>query len=215
MRLDFKKAFYSPFSDDKWKSKLFILTLLTVFNVLFEILKIRVFEFVISCILTGYCLRFAHNEIHNITPLLPNWRSNFLKYLNYGGFSLIVFLAYFLLCSIPIYIIFYLIKSSIIANIFLVFISLTMVFGGLSLYCDNFKLKEAFNIYEFFKLIAKAKWELFVITLIFMFLGIVFYSIKIYFPEKTIIDVTFVIIAPLYSLITANLIAQVYKKVKY
>lgn len=215
MKLDIKKALQSPFRDEKWKSKLFILTFLITINLLFNTLNIRVLQFLISCIIIGYCLQYAHNEIHDINPILPDWFSNFFKYFNYGASSILVCLVYVLLYSIPIYIVFYLIKSSVIANVFLAFITLVIIFWGLSIYCDNFKFKKIFNIFNFLKLIYKAKWELFIIIFLFMIFVVILYLIESYFQQKHIINIVYILITPLYSLATTNLIAQLYKKVKH
>ncbi len=114
MNINFKKAFLSPFSDSKWKSKLLILILLSTFNILLGVISAKFNVFVllllnipITFICAGYIAQFAHNEINQILPLLPSWHSSFLKYFKYGFSSYIVVLIY----SIPIVITFLFIKS--------------------------------------------------------------------------------------------------------
>ena len=206
MILDIPKALLSPFSDDKWKSKLFILTLLAVVS-LFLLFPFWIF--------IGYCLQFMHNEIHNIKPLLPDWHSNFVKYLKYGVVYFIV-ISIFLILNFLI--IFPFIKSFNVAFTIYMFIFSIINFAILCLYSDKLKFSEAFYLKNFLELISRVQWEFLILILIMSLPTIILYfwvpliaKIQLY---KTIIIVISYLLYPFTTLILYNLIAQTYKKAR-
>lgn len=214
MQLDIKKAFLSPFSDDKWKSKIFILILLSVFAGLLDGSKIGWLSWFPTFIFNGYCAQFIYNEIHNINPLLPEWHANFLKYFKYGFIFTIITIIY----SIIIFLIlFNFIKLSYNAKIIpILFIFSVIYFWVSGSYCDNFKFSEAFAITKFFKLNLRIKWE-FLITILIIFGSIIICYKSVPFLIKfnlsqNIIGIIISFLAPFILLFIDNLVAQSYKK---
>ena len=63
MQLDIKKALLSPFSDNKWKGKIFILTLLSVFAGLLDDSRMGWLSWFPTFIFNGYCAQFIYNEM--------------------------------------------------------------------------------------------------------------------------------------------------------
>lgn len=95
MELNIKKAFGSPFSDEKWYIKLIFPSIMAIFSLSSNVLvhEHKMAMFFILClvlllpgfVLSGFFLQFVHNEIHDETPLLPNLKSQILQYLKYGA----------------------------------------------------------------------------------------------------------------------------------
>ena len=250
MNLDIKKAFYSPFSDSKWKSKLFILSLFSIFSVFqyflttiqpptFSMLFFLLILLPIPplFIFAGYCLQFGHNAIHNISPLLANWKSNFFKYFKHGLFSLIVFFIYAIPLIMILYIIspekqattlYYLIDLSskmhilkflgfhIIYLIFfliiflLITLNIAILFSADCLYMDNFKISNAFAVRKLFKFIFDAKYELFLIIVISTILNFISEIAKHLLSSSLIISIVPAFIISLQCLIINNLLGQTY-----
>lgn len=204
MKLDIKRAFLSPFSDEKWKSKIFILLLLAVTG-LFLLFPFGIF--------IGYGLQFMHNEIHNIKPLLPDWHSNFIKYLKYGVGYFVVISMFFIFSFL---LIFLFIKPFKVAFAIFMFIFSIINFTVLSLYSDKLKFSEAFYLKNFFKVISRVQWTFLALVLI-MFLPVCMYlfipSIEKSQLYKTIIIISY-LLYPFTTLILYNLIAQTYKKAR-
>lgn len=204
MQLNVKNAFLSPFSDEKWKSKLFILSLLLIASIglLFP-----------YWIFIGYCLQFMHNEIHNIKPLLPDWRSNFIKYLKHGVCYFMIISMFFIFCFL---LIFLFIKPFKIAFMIFTFIFTIINFAVLSLYSDKLKFSESFYLKKFFKVISRVQWTFLILVLITI-LPVIIYcggpSIEKNKLYQTIIIVIY-LLYPFITLILYNLIAQTYKKAK-
>lgn len=213
MILDIPKALLSPFSDDKWKSKLFILTLLSILGTFLEPSGLGWLSWLPIFIFIGYCVQFSYNEIHNITPLLPDWHSNFLKYFKYGAiFSVITF-----------------IYSIIVFLIMLTMIKLsyTLIFGigGFifsivclwitGAYCDNFQFKDAFNMKKFIRLISKIQLEIIIFILIifalFTIACILAPFVKDLKLSKTTVVLIISLLEPFIILFINNLIAQIYR----
>lgn len=207
MKLDIKKAFLSPFSDEKWISKLVILTLFA-WTGLFLIFPFWIF--------IGYCLEFMHNEINNIKPLLPDWHSNFIKYLKYGiGFFIVI--SIFLILNFII--IFPFIKSFKVALTIYMFIFLIISFAVLCLYSDKLKFSEAFYLKNFFVVISRVQLEFLILILIMFLPGIILYFgvpliTKFQLYKNIIIAINY-LLYPFTTLILYNLIAQIYKKARY
>lgn len=204
IRLDIKKAFYSPFSDKKWKSKIFILTLLVVAG-LFLLFPFGIY--------IGYCLQFMHNEIHDIKPLLPDWRSNFIKYLKYGvGFFVIVSMIFIF----SFLVIFLFIKPFKVAFTLNTLIFYIISFAILCLYSDKLKFSEAFYLKNFFKVISRVRWEFSTLVLIMSLPVIICFWITSIGKSqlcRTIIAISY-LLYPFATLILYNLIAQIYKKAR-
>lgn len=96
MKLDIKKAFLSPFSDKDWFWKI---SLFGYLSLIIEIISMQVdfkhinkinlslwifVAFPIAFVIMGYFIRFIHNEINDIKPLIPEWRLNLKKYFKTG-----------------------------------------------------------------------------------------------------------------------------------
>lgn len=203
IKLDIKKAFLSPFSDDKWKSKIFILAL-SIVTGLFLLFPFLIF--------IGYALQFMHNEIHDIKPLLPDWSSNFIKYLKYGVGYFVVISMFFIFSFL---VIFPFIKPFKVAFTIHTIIFSIINFVILCLYSDKLKFSEAFYLKSFFKVISRVQWEFLTLVLI-MSLPVIIYcwipSIEKSQLYKTIIIVISYLLYPFTTLILYNLIAQTYKK---
>ncbi len=231
MQLDIKKAFLSPFSDHEWKSKLSILTILGVFlvfqcfknpnlkqfNVIAEILFLP-----FSFLNIGYCVKFAHNEIHKIKPLLPVWEFDFLlEYFKYGLLFLVISWIY-IICFIIICL-----PMALLLNHFnIIYLCIFILFSmylfviihslAINLYADNFKFKEAFNIRYLFNLIKNVKKELFLSILIVIPIGIPYFILvivyKIPFNIFNVVILSF--FGSIIDLIVRNVFAQIYKIAK-
>lgn len=217
MILDIPKALMSPFSDDEWKSKIFILTLLSILGTFLELSGLGWLSWLPIFIFIGYCTQVVHNEIHNIVPLLPDWHSNFVKYLKYGAiFSFITFIY-----SI---IIFLLMVSMIKLSYTLILGIGVFIFSAVCLwitgaYCDNFKFKDSFAINNCLKLFSRAKWELAVTLLIILILFAVCFNFIVILTKlklsQNIIRIILSPLSPFVSLFINNLIAQTYKAGRY
>lgn len=176
MKLDIKRAVVSPFSDSQWKSKISILILLALINAILERLGWSLLWLIPAFISTGYCLQFAHNEIHDIKPLLPNWSYNFLKYLKYGTifgvisglYTLIIILLVSSFIKLPF-------NKVFIIGLFTSFLIVFLVSG---IYCYNFKFKESFNGRKIFDIVYKKKMEFFITIPIIFILLITFYNLS-------------------------------------
>lgn len=213
IRLDIKKAILSPFSGEKWKSKIFILTLFSLFCALLETIGLSFLSWIPTIIFNGYCAQFIYNEIHNITPLLPEWHANFLKYFKYGFIFTIITIIYSI---IIILIVFNFIKLSYNAKIIpILFIFSVIYFWVSASYCDNFKFSEAFATTKFFKLILRIKWE-FLITILIIFGSIIIcyksgpFLVKFNLSQN-IIGMIIALLSPFILLFIDNLLAQAYK----
>ena len=105
MKLDIKKAMYSPFIGDKWLQTLMIGCLLFEFGqILFELqinMPYKVFTYMIgsltSLVMVGYIIQNVHNEINNKDNIPFDW-TDCLKYINHALYiSLPIYLYFFLL----------------------------------------------------------------------------------------------------------------------
>lgn len=113
MELNIKKAFLSPFSDEKWYLKLIFPFFMTFLISLIggKILPqpyngfLSVISIISFLILSGYYIQFQHNEIHSERLLLPNLKSKKIAYIKLGLFGAIISIFYliigFLLMIIP------------------------------------------------------------------------------------------------------------------
>jgi len=216
MKLDIKKAIYSPFSEPKWYIKISILCFLSVIGCLLfkkeSALEVLI-ELPLILISVGYLLYFCHNEIHDFSPLLPEWNKNsIIKYLKHGFIIFAIGLFFILfLSNMPFNLALYfnpMLKNSTIFKltrgiydcIFLVFNNLVFVN-----YSFNFKLINCFKWFKIFKLFLQK--ELFFFLLIMIITKLIVDSIILYISHTfAIIVLTFLL------LISFNLLAQIVKK---
>jgi len=213
MQLDIKRALLSPFSDNRWKGKLFILILLSLISAFLTLSNLNLLSWLPIFIFTGYSLQFAHNEIHDIKPILPDWKFNFLTYFKYGAiFSAITFVYSIILFLIMII----MIKLSYI----LIFGIGCFVFSIVGIwitgvYCDNFQFKDAFNKKKFIRLISESQLEIIIfILIIFVLLTIAFIAVpfvQILELSKTTKVLIISLLEPFIILFINNLIAQIYR----
>lgn len=235
MRLDIKKAILSPFSDNKWRSKLFILCLLVI-PVTFEyfvpnitkvnksgiIYSLLVFPF--FCIFWGYCIEFAHNEIHNVKSLLPEWDfkiNTYIKYFKQGFLFIIIGVIFIIAIAVSLGLIekcFFSGMKSVIfqfsRNLICYYIITIVPTAICLLYIDSFEFFSIFNLNKLLNLIFKAQQEFCISIIIFYILGCIFELIvsKLSFNFIGIIMTTIMIIIT--NLISNNLFAQTYKVAK-
>lgn len=233
MNLDIKKAYLSPFSEEKWYIKLIfpvIMAAMTfICNPSMHIIPKQYFWFYIlitlvpSIILYGFFIQFQHNEINDELPLLPSLKSNFAEFARYGVRSVIFTVFYMIIDIFLILLALILLKMSSgtvmsilicgIAVIAIIFVSIAANIA-IGAYADKFQLGDAFEIKRIYKLMTKAKVEILIYivmaVLISLLSGIICAILAI-----TVIGMIFspVVIAIL-QLTTLNLEAQVYKIAK-
>lgn len=210
MRLDIKKALWSPFDDEKWKNKILILTLFSLSNAVLILLDTGLLSLISTSIFTGYCLYFMHNTIHEIKPFLPNWQSAFLNCFKKGLIMTIIAVIYCLLICLALFFIIDFSSNLTIA----ILILLVSLFSFLisALYSDNFNFKEAFALRKLLKIMIKAKEEfLIAITIIFGILFVSFYIVTQMELPKFMWALIVNLFAPYFSLLFGSLTAQAYK----
>lgn len=238
MELNIKKAFLSPFSEEKWYLKLIfpiaVAALSFAANIIskehkLESLLLALVSIIPSIILTGFFAQFAHNEIKDELPLLPELKSKITQYLIYGlkliGATLIYAFVFLLMASTITITLAVLSKFSgaskltmaIIFTVLLVPISILIMaimtlFQGI--FSDNFNFEETLNIKRIWSLVFKAKAEIAIYLLLSLGLAIALgiISVILTVPKVTIFLVPFFI--ALEQLISMNLKAQVYKVAK-
>lgn len=238
MNLDIKRAILSPFSDSKWHVKL-TLPFIWLFTsgLHFPLYKISYINLVILnftlflpfwLILYGFYIYFAHNEIHNLKPLLPTWKGNWFKYLKTGATSSIIVLFLLILIlildcvlALPRFLLFphtspfsisfqyELMAITFIHALFFVFLH---NFLG-CVYADNFRLSDSFNLKQVSELILIVKKEILVCAISIIIFFLLNSFILSYFK-----NVFFSILSPLVvvlcNLMFINLVAQIYKSAK-
>jgi len=243
LKLNIKKAFLSPFSDYGWFWKITLLGVLCTLSLGLNVsAKIGskylligfLIGFLVEMIKTGYFIKFIHNEIYDIKPLLPVWKYNILDFLKKGTKYYIVLISYIILFLIlfalfiafPVSIFFA--SSEIVSNIILIFFGILyaifgMIFTQLVMcsYADNLKYENCYQFKFFLKLILNVKKEI-VITLLFVF---VFCTLTLIFSEVIIksnnlfVLITMNLLTPYFIVIELftlyNLSAQTYKIAKY
>lgn len=94
MRLDFKKAILLPFSGKDWFLRLIVLSILSISQIGFHFVIYSKMNFnlyndiivwmILGLLFFGYFCQFAHNEFNNVSPSLPSWKLDFVKYLRQG-----------------------------------------------------------------------------------------------------------------------------------
>lgn len=163
----------------------------------------------LSVLALGYLLQFSHNEINGISPIIPEWRKNIKKYLRSGFIAFGVLLAFHIIFSILdevfknlLYSIFNMstFNTYILDYFRKIFILIIFCF-----YSWRFSLKDAFNIRNLFRFIAKAKYELLVLFSL-MFLSYSFiHFIEVYLNSSILTNIFLTIL----NLILINLLSQI------
>lgn len=230
MALDMKKAFNSPFSEEKWYKKLIFPFMLAIFNLMTNVyyqdssltsIVINFAVIILGIALSGFYAQFGHNEIHDQSPLLPDLESNMKNFFLYGIKLVGIMLIYFSLVLIgSLFGLSALAHPSILA-LFGLFLMVLGLFVGFPLavvaegvFFDNFSFKESIDVKKVIKLLAKVKMEvlLYIIACIcFMMITSGLNSIV------SIFSVTIIIAAALSTIIQLALInfnAQIYKIAK-
>lgn len=243
MELNIKKAFYSPFSDEKWYLKLIFPSIMAIFSLISNIAMHQhnnmaaivsyLISFLPCLVLGGFFLQFAHNEIHDELPLLPNLKSKILQYFKYGlsifGLALIYAIAFFVIAFVISFIsgfvlgvLFGILKFNkillpilltiIFIPILLLVVSFMILLSGK--YADNFNFKEALDYKKIWTLLSKTKSEIIIYILLIICLIILFLTFTII---SSIIKFTLLLVPILIAilqLISMNLKAQIYKIAK-
>lgn len=87
--LDFKKAILLPFSGKDWVLRLIVLSVLSLpgtnfYCKSFHVDNLNLIILFLFILFLGYFCQFAHNEFNNVSPSLPSWKLDFVKYLRQG-----------------------------------------------------------------------------------------------------------------------------------
>lgn len=225
-----KKAFNSPFSEEKWYSKLIFPFILAILNLMTNVyyqdssLTSLIINFVVITLgvaLSGFYAQFGHNEIYDQSILLPDLESNIKNFFLYGIKLVGIMMIYFSLVLVgSLFGLSALAHPSALA-FFGLFLMVLGMFVGFPLaavaegvFFDNFCFKEALDVKRVIKLLAKVKMEilLYIIACIcFMMIISGLNSIV------SIFGVTIIIAAALSTIIQLALInfnAQIYKIAK-
>lgn len=230
MELEIKRAFRTPFCDDKWYIKL-IFPLLVAFLAgagdknlhlpILWIVPIFLLMIPLSLALSGFYLQLEHNEIHTKQPLLPFLKDKWIDYLMLGLKSLalsITFFAFAVLLFIPLFILlkmenFLWTILGLLVIVCIIFIGLMLSFATSRL-ADTFDLKSAFEFNTVLSLMSKAVMEIFVYLLICVMFGIVLSVADSILKHTHAIFFIMPIITVFSQVITVDLKAQVYKVAK-
>lgn len=230
MKLDFKKAFNSPFSDEKWYIKLvfpFIMTLLGIMTSTFykndsgTNIMINLLTLFPSIILAGFYAQFAHNEIHDVEPILPELKSKIVDFLKYGFKLIGISIIYFSIVIVGAIISLGGLKTfNIFSLLGLVLIPIGLIIGFVlvilaeGMFFDSFCFKDALDYKKVIALLSKVKMEVgvyFLLCVCFMILTSMCNSIVELFGF-TIILAAAIITAIQFALVNIN--AQIYKIAK-
>lgn len=241
MELNVKKAFRSPFSDEKWYMKLIFPSIVTFFGLLsndltpeypFAAFILLVMLIIPTIVLSGFFAQFANNEIHDNFPLLPNIESKVKDFLEIGIKLLevmIVYLLIFLTIAIVIGIALGVILG-IIASVLnfkaLVPIVSTLCFiplGVLALaflavvegiFFDNFNFKESLDYKKALSLLSKVKLEIGFYILLFTCLTIATSIINMLLSPFAPSLLLICFLMAVVQMIFINIKAQIYKIAK-
>lgn len=230
MSLDFKKAFNSPFSEEKWYIKMvfpFVMTLLGIMTSTFykndagANVMINLLTLFPSIILAGFYAQFAHNEIHDVAPILPELKAKIVDFLKYGFKLIGISIIYFSIVLVGSIISLAGLKTfNIFSVLGLVLIPIGLIIGFLlavpaeGIFFDTFCFKAALDYKKAIELLSKVKMEIAVYAVICIFF-VVFTSIC-----NSIVDLFGFTIILLAAIITAiqfaivNINAQIYKIAK-
>ncbi len=230
MTLDIKKAFKSPFSEEKWYRKLIFPFILAIFNLMTSVyyqdssltsLIINFAVIILGIMLSGFYAQFGHNEIHDQSPLLPDLESNIKNFFLYGIKLVGIMLIYFSLVFVgSLFGLSALAHPSVLA-LFGLFLMVLGLFVGLPLaiiaegiFFDNFSFKESLDVKMVIKLLAKVKME----VLLYIIACICFMMITSGLNAiVSIFGITIIFAAAISTIIQLALInfnAQVYKIAK-
>lgn len=175
MKLDIKKAFKSPFAEEKWYKKLIFPFMLAIFNLITNVyyqdssltsLIINFAVIILGVALSGFYAQFGHNEIHEQSPLLPDLDSNIKNFFLYGIKLVGIMMIYFSLVLIgSLFGLSALAHPSVLA-LFGLFLMVLGLFVGFPLavvaegiFFDNFSFKESLDIKKVIKFLGKVKME--------------------------------------------------------
>lgn len=242
MNLDFKKAFNSPFSEEKWYLKLVFPFTLLIIGVCLDLTikalnllnqmhmshKLLIIYLIQTLLLLGFYAQFGHNEVHDEIPLLPELKPNFIKFFKHGFLFLVIMAVYLSLLIIggPMFFLGFLgapdiVLRGLILMLIGIFIGFPLSIFAEGSFFDNFSFKEAFNIKRLLKLLLKVKKETFFYLLMVIFSMfitnicnwlILISRLNIIF---TILSIVFsVAILMIFQLTIINLNAQLYKIAK-
>lgn len=250
MELNIKKAFLSPFSDEKWYIKLIFPSIMAIFSLLAnafshthmkEVLLLSLIVFIPALVLSGFFLQFAHNEIHDETPLLPNLQSKAKEYFNYGlrifGISLLYAITLGIVACIVlivlniilgiilglIIIMLHLDRTALSLGSLIIFLItyipiLIFMFAYLIMlsgaFADNFNSSEARDYKRLYRLLTKVKVEMIIYFLLefCLIISVAIMIIILAIPKFTLVFAP--IITAIIQLISMNLKAQIYKVAK-
>lgn len=232
MELDIKKAYLSPFSEEKWYLKLIFPSIMALISIILSnknlhipnlyVLIIILISIIPSFILSGFFIQFEHNEIHDELPLLPILKSNIPTYGKYGVNCIGVAIFYGILSLLLLIAFALAIKYAVTAKIFIGIILLIpfilfLIAAGLaqSTYADSFHFTEAINIKRVFIIMSKVKVEI----LVYLLMSIILTFLTFFITLILVLSVVGIILVPfttaILQLIIVNIKAQVYKVAKY
>lgn len=242
MQLDIKKAFLSPFSEEKWYIKLIFPAFMAIFSLISnilaqehkaEVLGLALITLLPFLVLYGFFAQFAHNEIHDELPLLPDLKTKVKQYFKYGlsllGIILIYTIAFFIISFVISLILGFalgftvavlklskIIIPIVLAILLIPVLILTIAYMTLveGSFVDNFNFNEALNFKKIYSLIFKVKSEIFVYIILAFGLTIVLSIITIILAVPKITLILVPIVIAIQQLISINLKAQVYKIAK-
>lgn len=180
MQLDIKKAILVPFSERRW---LLVLLILSVLRFCYKINNNLPFRMVLifgAILFLGYFCQFVHNEFNNISPSLPSWKSNFIKYLRQGficSIGMFINLLIFSCFIIPFFALTQVIHNNNVkyvydlmhqlSEIIMIYVSFIVP----CLYAENFKLRTVFNFKKLFKMIFNTKFDFLLCFIILIISG--------------------------------------------
>lgn len=241
MELNVKKAFCSPFSDEKWYIKLIFPSVVTFLGLLsnnltpqypFLAFILLVILLIPALVLSGFFAQFANNEIHDNSPLLPNIESKVKDFLEYGIKFLevmIVYLLVFLTIAVVIGIalgaILGIIASilnfkaivPIVAALFFIPLGvLALAFLALveGIFFDNFSFKESLDYKRALNLLSKVKLEIGFYILLFACLSMATSIINALLSPFTPSLLIICVLMAVVQMIFINIKAQIYKIAK-
>lgn len=192
MKLDLQRTFDSITGTPKWFWKVSILGFLCILLILSKGLSkislnysfaVLFIGFPIEMIKTGYLMQFIHNEINNISPLLPQWGSGIKTYIKLGIKYYSITISY-VICLLSFFMLFIItpvsflfahdkfLQDVIIIPLGVLFTILGIIIIQLAIcsYVDNFRYKHAFNLGRFVQMVVKVKKEI-VICLFITFIS--------------------------------------------
>lgn len=231
MNLEIKRAFTTPFGEEKWYLRLIFPFLVTLLAALGDkhfhlppILLVAIFVALIplSLILSGFYLQFEHNEIHSEESLLPVLKDKWLDYLILGLKVTAIFISFLfveLLLFLPLVKLFKI--ETLTGTIFGMLLFVLMLFVGLILsfatssLADTFELKYGFNLSRILSLIPKVIVEIIVYLILCVILAVAGSAIASLLKLNTVGILLTPIVTVIVQFITVDLKAQVYKIAKF